>query len=350
MLDFIDGAPIGSGEGLAEAYMGQVWVEVPGTEVQRGPRKGEPRLEKVRKQIRRNAFYFADEGGMFTKLQERSGSTLSEVIRTVWYGGTFGNTNADSDRNRIIREGDYSMGMFIGFQPETAQPLLADSAAGTTQRFVYCSAIDPNIPATRPTRNTAQPQVFQPQPHMLQLTDEIADLVWQHHHGKATGALEVPRLDGHGMLTRLKLAALLALLDGRHIVSTSTLETVGDWQLAEAMWNTSCKVRDHYIAEAAQHTARERHTRNLQYADREEMAETRRQQVRDASTKVQRVAHLIGRYVHDPVKPSRTVGDLNRRLKSDSRACLAEALDYAISEGWVEVDGDNVASGPSKPA
>jgi hypothetical protein len=350
MLDFIDGAPLGSGEGLAEAYMGQVWREIPGTEVQRGPRKGEPRLEKVREQVRRNAFYFADEGEMFTKLQERSGSTLSQVIRSAWYGSTLGNTNADSDRNRIIREGDYSMGMFIGFQPETARPLLADSAAGTPQRFLCCSAIDPNIPPTRPTRNAVQPQIFQPRPQKVQLPDEIADLVWQHHHNKVTGVLEVPRLDGHGMLTRLKLAALLTLLDGRYVVSTSTLDTVGDWELAEIMWDTSCKVRDHYLADAEQQATRDRHTRNQHYADREEMAEARRQQVREASTKVQRVARLMGKYVHDQAKPAKTIGDVNRRLESVNRPQLTEALDYAVLEGWVEVDGTNVTPGPSKPA
>jgi hypothetical protein len=350
-LDFIDGAPLGTGEGLAEAYIGYVHREIEGTEVKSGPRKGQPRLERVREQVRRNAFYFADEGELLTKLLERNGSTIGVVIRTAWYGGTLGNTNADPDRNRIIPEGNYSMGMFIGFQPDTAQPLLADSAAGTTQRFVYCSATDPNIPATRPRRGEPPtPTPFVVQPKMMHLPDEIADLVWTHHHDKVTGAAEIPRLDGHGMLTRLKLAALLALLDSRHEVSTSTLVAVGDWELTEIMWQTSCKVRDHYLKQAELAEARDRHNRNLNYADREEMAEIRRQQVRDASTKVVRLARLIGKYVHDPVKPAQTTGDVHRRLRSTDRAHLDEALSYAASEGWVEVDGNQLTPGPSQPA
>jgi hypothetical protein len=350
MLDFLDGVPLGSGEGIAEAYMGWVWHDIPNTEVKSGQRKGLPQREKVREQVRRNAFYFADEGQMFTKLQERSGSTLSEVIRTAWYGGTLGNTNADSERTRIILEGEYSMGMFIGFQPETARPLLKDFATGTTQRFLYCSTIDPGIPESRPTRIPIQPTVFQPEPRNVQLPDEIADQVWRHHNEKRRGVIDVPRLDAHGMLTRLKLAALLALLDGRYVVTTSPSDGTGDWELAEVMWRTSCAVRDHYIAEAERQATRDRRDRNLSYADREGMAEARRQQVRDASTKVQRVAALVAKYAHAPVKPSGTIGDVSRRLRSDSRACLGEALLYAITEGWVEVDGDKVTPGPSRPA
>ena len=41
------------------------------------------------------------------------------------------------------------------------------------------------------------------------------------------------------MLTLLKLAALLALLDGRQTVSTSTPDEVGEWELAEIMSETS---------------------------------------------------------------------------------------------------------------
>jgi hypothetical protein len=349
-LDFLDGVPLGSGEGVAEAYMGWVLHDIPNTETKSGPRKGLPQREKVREQVRRNAFYFADEGQMFTKLQERSGSTLSEVIRTAWYGGTIGNTNADSERNRIIREGDYSMGMFIGFQPETAAPLLADIATGTTQRFLYCSTIDPGIPESPPMRIPIQPAVFQPQPQMVHLPDEIAEQVWRHHNEKRRGAIDVPRLDAHGMLTRLKLAALLALLDDRHLVTTSPSDGTGDWELAEIMWQTSCAVRDHYIAEAERRATRDRRDRNLSYADREEMAEVMRQKVRDASTKVQRVARLIARHVHDPVNAVKTVGAAKQKLKSDKRDYFPPALDYAIEEGWVEVNGDDLTPGASRPA
>jgi hypothetical protein len=178
----------------------------------------------------------------------------------------------------------------------------------------------------------------------MTLPAEIAEEVWRQHHALRTGAATVDRLDAHGHLTRLKLAALLALLEGRQAV------TVEDWRLAEIMWDTSCKVRDHYLRQAKTAAARDRRTQNLRYADREEMAERGRQRVRDASAKVARLAQLIAKYVHAKEKPSRTVRDAVNRLPSRDRDLGEQAVDYAASEGWVIVDGNDLTPGASQPA
>jgi hypothetical protein len=131
---FADGVPIGTGEGIVEAYMGM-----------------EPDEEgKVRRaQVRRNAFMFVDEGETFTKLCERTGSVLATTIRSGWVGQTIGQQNASNDRTRILRKGAYSLGMAIGFQPETALPLILDTATGTAQRFAWASAVDPAVPCAK---------------------------------------------------------------------------------------------------------------------------------------------------------------------------------------------------------
>jgi hypothetical protein len=343
--DFADGLPLGSGEGIAEAFMG--WEEQDTGEVYKtGDKKGEPKTKSVRCQTRHNAFLVADEGEAFSKMTERSGATLGPTVRTAWYGGTLGNQNADPNRNRNIPEGSYSLGMLIGFQPETVLSLLRDDATGTPARFVYCHTIDPTIPAEPVSywRPDIPPTPFAPAPSRMHLQQSIAREVWQHHHARQSGAVEVSRLDAHRNLTKLKLAALLALLEGRTDVNED------DWRLAGVMWDVSCKVRDHYLAYGATADAADRLARNMHHADREGLAEVRRQQVRNASTMVERVARLIARYVHDPVKPSRTVGDVNRRLESPLRQHLTEALDYAVLEGWIEVNGTNVSRGPSRPA
>jgi hypothetical protein len=337
-LDFGDGLPLGSGEGIAEAFMG--WVEV---ETGEFLKNGEPKKKKVRCQVRHNAFFVADEGEALTKTIERSGSTIGPTIRTAWYGGALGQQNAEADRRRLVPDGSYSMGMLIGFQPETVLPLLRDAAAGTPARFVYCSTIDPTRPLG-PLGQAVAPKQFAVRPAKMSLQPSVAEEVQRHHHAYGTGAITVPRLDAHAYLTRLKLAALLALLEGRYVVSED------DWRLAGIMWEVSCKVRDHYLAQGVAADARERHIRNAHYADREGMAEVARQRIRDASAKVVQVARLIGKYVHDPAKPARTVGDVNRRLESVNRPYLAEALDYAASEGWIERDDNQVAPGPSRPA
>jgi hypothetical protein len=134
---FRDGLPLGSGEGIAEAFMGEV------------PVKGEnSRTVKRREQVRHNVLLLVDEGEAFAKWLERSGSTHGyTTLRSAWGGETIGQANARTETNRVINRGTYSLGLIMGFQPSTAQALLADTAAGTPQRFLWCAATDPNVPA-----------------------------------------------------------------------------------------------------------------------------------------------------------------------------------------------------------
>jgi hypothetical protein len=277
-IDFRDGLPIGSGEGLVEAYMGWVPRDDPSGAVNS---KGEPKQVKVKIQVRRNAFFTADEGEAFTKMQERSGATIGPVIRTAWYGATIGQQNADQDRRRVLDEGSYAMGMLVGFQPETVLPLLNDEAAGTPQRFVFCTTVDPTIPKTRnPFTPPAEPEEFKPEAVVMPMAEPVRDEIWGLHHGRSTGAAQVPRLDAHDYMTKAKLAGLLALLDKRHSV------TENDWRLAGIMWETSCQVRDALLRHGQSIAARVKASRTRDYVEREGMAEGARQQVRDASAKV----------------------------------------------------------------
>jgi hypothetical protein len=111
------------------------------------------------------------------------------------------------------------MGMLVGFQPETVQPLLKDEAAGTPQRFVYCTTVDPTIPKTRSFMPRPVPEEFRAFPDLLPLDSTVKAEIWDHHVSRATGELDVPRMDAHANLTKAKLAGLLALLDGRHGVT-----------------------------------------------------------------------------------------------------------------------------------
>jgi hypothetical protein len=321
--------------GWEEQETGEVYQKGSGKE-------GQPKTKLVRCQVRHNAFIDVDEGEMFTKLSERSGSTLGATIRSAWYGATVGNQNADPNRRRILPAGTYSLGMFIGFQPDTVLPLLRDASAGTPQRFVYSSSIDPSIPLD--AWAALRPRQFITTSAKMYLAPPIAAEVKRDHHERTTGAVTLPRLNAHRNLTKIKLAALLALLDSRHVVNEE------DWELAGVMWDTSAKVRDHYLAEGQALENRERYVRDVHYGEREGMAEQARQTVRDASSKVVRVARLIAKYVHDPVKPSRTTGDAHRRLESVNRPHFSEALHLAEEESWIEVDGDQLRPGQSKPA
>jgi len=70
------------------------------------------------------------------------------------------------------------------------------------------------------------------------------------HLAKVRGEVVVEERDGQAPLMRCKMAALLALLDGRTAVNDE------DWRLAGLMWETSCAFRDAVIDAGRQEKAR----------------------------------------------------------------------------------------------
>ena len=130
---------LGSGEGIVEALFD--WVKEP-------DEKG--KMVNVKRQVRYNALISIDEGDALSALGGRSGSTLLSTLRTLWTGGLLGQTNASQDRRRIVPAGQYTYGVVMGLQLPKAGPLLADTDAGTPQRFCWVMATDPAIPETRP--------------------------------------------------------------------------------------------------------------------------------------------------------------------------------------------------------
>jgi hypothetical protein len=127
-LDFLDAVPVGSGEGIAEAFMGM---------------EGTP---KKKVQVRHNALFYVDEGAVLAKLAERSGSTLGETLRRGFGGEALGQSNATADRSRLVPYHSYSLGLIVGFQPDAALHLLSEASLGGPQRFLWARAEDPWIP------------------------------------------------------------------------------------------------------------------------------------------------------------------------------------------------------------
>ncbi|MGI5127455.1 hypothetical protein ACQEVB_11655 [Pseudonocardia sp. CA-107938] len=240
---FADGLPIGSGEGIAEAFMGTKEIEIGVS------RKGDPITKNVRAQVRHNAFVVIDEGETFSKMGERKGATVGATLRSAWSGATLGQANGTAETTRRIPARSYSLGLVVGFQPATALPLLADTATGMQQRFTWVSAVDPSIP-DEPVEHPGpiklpalpaprRPGGFgeEPTPPMTFPAEVIAELR-ADRLAKVRGTLVVPEADSQAPLMRCKIAALLALLDGRVDVD------LDDWNLSGTVWSTSCAVRD----------------------------------------------------------------------------------------------------------
>ncbi|MER6603889.1 toprim domain-containing protein [Streptomyces parvus] len=334
--DFRDGLPLGSGEGMAEVYMGNAEVET-GEIHQRGPNKGDPVVVKVRKQVRHNAFFYVDEGETIAKLADRNGSTLGETLRRAAIGETLGQANATEERTRYVEEGSYSMGLMVGFQPKTAMPLLADSATGTPQRFLWCWAEDNTIPY----EEIPKPDIIRQHPGQKRPTGPVditfpeeirKELRWQRV-AKARGELQVSEMDAHGPLMKVKVAALLALLDNREFVRQD------DWDLAEVVWQSSCAVRDALIEEAKQQETAER--ARLEEAQMQQALRTHSAKSEQDTTR-ERIARTIHRHV---VKDGpMSLGNVRRKIAARDRGAMQQAVDYAEARGWISLEDGTVSA------
>ncbi|MCM8552647.1 hypothetical protein [Streptomyces sp. STCH 565 A] len=332
--DFRDGLPIGSGEGIAETFMGTV-DEATGELHQKGPYKGDPVMAKVRKQVRHNAFFYVDEGQTMAKLSERTGSVLGETLRRAAIGEALGQTNASEERTRYIAPGSYSLGLLAGFQPSIATIVLADAHTGTPQRFFWGWADDPTIPDNPP----AWPGPIEPHPGRIRpdapvdidFPVSIKQMLWRERVARGRGELEVSELDGHANLMKVKLAALFALLDQR------TAVTEEDWTLAETVWTSSCKVRDSLMRRAQREAA----AAKKQAEDAKVQAELRSHVAKKgADLTLERVAQLVLR--HASQIGGVTYGALKKALASRDRPVAEKAVDLAVARGWVFEEGDRI--------
>lgn len=332
--DFRDGLPVGTGEGIAETFMGTV-DEATGELHKVGPYKGDPVMRKVRKQVRHNAFFYIDEGQTLQQLQMRTGATLAETLRRAAVGETLGQTNASEERTRYIPAGSYSMGLLIGLQPGVASVLLADTETGTPQRFWWAWSIDPTVPDEAPEwpGDLDVPIVrLKPNgPVDVTFPKRIRDELRRERVARVRGEIEVAELDGHAGLMKVKMAALLALLDGRRDVSEE------DWSLAEEMWACSCGVRDSLVLRAQREAEAERQRQEDAQVQRELRAHLAKS---DADRSLERVAGLVKK--HASQVGGITFGYLKRALASRDRPLLSKAIDLAETRDWVVVEGDRV--------
>lgn len=336
---FADDVPLGTGEGIAEAYMGVV------TQVDA---KGKP--TQVRAKVRSNAFIYGDEGEALVKLLERGGATIGETLRRAWNAETIGQRNGSAERTRIIPRGTYSLGVAIGFQPETIGPLLDDAAAGTPQRFLYASAIDPSVPEVAP-ESPGELAIAYPGTTSYPVTHDllagvsgaiylgidrgVCAEIRRIDRAKIVGQLQPAPLDGHEQLTRVKVSGLLAVLDGRAAI------TAEDWELSGVIWRTSCGVRD-ALVNRQRHEAieRERVATKKHVARHEAVAES------EDDRALHSACRSVGRRVHSHA-PTHPEGSCPRRCvtqaisgKHRQLVTVDQVIERVVGAGVVEQTGD----------
>jgi hypothetical protein len=352
LSDFADDRPLGTGEGIAECYMGSKTVakkDEHGVTVQ--DTKGAIRTEKVRAQVLHNALVHADEGEAMAKLLERSGATVAETLRRAWIGETLGQSNGSAETTRIVRDGTYSLGMIVGFQPETAQALLNDIAPGTPQRFLWCWAIDPGIPEEDVPDPGPTPAVWPadgmfagvvvPDVRPVTFDPEIVAELKPVVRGVSKGTLSLPPLDAHFPLMLVKLSTLLAYLDcGRRNV------TLEDWALAKIVWHTSRRVQDHLMAYGRELLGKAAAEKRSAYAAQEVQADLSVAEAREARD--ERATEQVALNVAQKVRAAgpMTRGALRRTLNNRYRNLFTDAVTTALEREWLTEDSGTLSPGP----
>ena len=336
--DVADQLPIGSGEGFAEVFFGM--VEETGDN---------GRSQKVRQQVRNNAYFFVDEGQVLAEIGSRKNATLLPTIRSAFSGATLGQTNASEERKRIIPGGSYTVGITVAMQTVLAGALLEDAEGGTPQRMLWLPAIDPTIPDTPPPWPGKLPWASPSSFELDRLRTEVAspfrslymtvaEPIKQEIRvadlARARGQSQVALLDAHEGLLRLKVAALLTILDGRLDVSED------DWRLSGAVKAMSDVTRtsvERAVRRRAEEQEAERSARLARRAADAESISAQRKVV-DCSRKVARKVWS---------EPDRWTFSGLRRWMSHWRDVFPEAVEVAVAEGWVVELSEN-GQGDSK--
>lgn len=345
---FKDGVGLGSGEGMAEVFMGM--VERDTGEINRyGPNKGEPKTKSVKAQVRHNAFMFLDEGETLNKMLERKGATVGQTIRTAWTGANLGAANAQEQTTRFVPDGSYAIGLLIGWQPKSAQSLIADAAGGTPQRFIWLSGLDPDIPDEPEMR----PELLRlplcdgqghPVTGMIQFPPEILRALRLRVVEKMRTGDGGEELHSHEPLMRCKLAALLCVLDGRLLVSAD------DWRLGGMVWAVSCAVRDRLVAFGVQQRLAAQRAEEERHAMLAAAGETARIEV------TEQVLGYAKQIAHQAKEAADAFGEIRRgetrrKIKYELRKTWDAGLAFAVARQWVTVseDGVNIAQGDLMP-
>jgi hypothetical protein len=322
VLGYADLPPIysvGSGEGTLKAYVRTERVK---------DEDGRAAVEIVQHNDR--ARMRVDEIDTLAALTNRSGATILPELRKAWAGESLGFLNSSDERRLSVAQHGYRLTLIAGIQPGRSRVLLDDADGGTPQRFVWLPSTDRRVtddelaepPALRWT-----PLRYGDHGRDLRIPEVARRQIRAARAASARG--ESGALDGHALLTRLKVAAALATLARRLEV------TEDDWRLGGLVMAISDKTRQTCI-DALSSTAAEASKRR---GHAEAVTELAKVEVLDTA-KVQRAAAGVEKHL---VKVgSSTIGAVRRTLRVELRELLDEAVEALVLTGRIEVDGDRL--------
>ncbi|ADT97885.1 hypothetical protein [Mycolicibacterium gilvum] len=299
----------GQGKGVADGagndaitFVDEDGVEIETARPNVGTGEGLARLFKGRKEIGdpppTRAEMTVPEVGTLAAIAGRQGATLVSEILKAFMGEPLGFNNNSKDTTTAIAAHSYRLSLGVGVQPENADFFLSREKDGLPQRFLWFPVVDPDAPEARPAPVDPITVTIPRFPvevvgdgdntfvrHVrADVPGEIADEIDAFRYRVLVGDGAVDPLDGHLMLTRLKAAFALAVLNGQRNVSAD------DWKLAGELIDVSKRVRAELAEVLAEKHRRENKAKAMDAADREAIIAARL-----SEDKQKRVAQAITR-------------------------------------------------------
>jgi hypothetical protein len=290
--------PLGSGEGIARTFR-------PG-----GTKDDDPNVLSA-------AIFSAPEVDTIAALASRAGATLSAELRKVYSGEQLGFANAGKETRNVVEAGSYRACLIVGVQPLRSHALLGNADGGLPQRFIWLPTSDPDAPDDPPddpgTAKIGRPAWLRITGRQMDL--RVPDVAWNAIRTHRLAVLRedpsVDPLDGHALLTRLKVAAALMALEGRTIVDED------DWRLAGHVMAVSAATRERCQRALAEQSRIANTARALATAERDEIVSDRKSQ-RARATVLRKI----------DARGQLTKNQLRMAMKADIR----DYLDTAISD------------------
>jgi hypothetical protein len=280
-------------------------------------------------------------------LKARQASTLFPELRKAWIGEPLGFAYVNAEKRLIIPRHSYRLCLITGVQPANASPILDDHAAGTPQRFLWLLAEDPDAPDERPAEPEQWPdplwtpsRAIDPALVSPEDPDDPAQVVTRVMKVCDTAKAEIDgarldqlrgntpeALDGHALLAQLKIAAALALLDGRTAEITDK-----DWRLAGVVRAVSDHTRQQVI-DTLRRKARANETARAFEEGRRDVIKG--QVVRD--DEIQRACQAITRKLRR--EGAWVAGKIARdAIAKNLRHQFMEAVDKLVETGQIEIE------------
>lgn len=233
-------ASVGSGEAIASLFVSREKVENP----------VDGKSEWIMQQHTVASWIHWDEVDTLTGQKGRQGSTLDAELRKLYSGEGLGNV---TKTNCLYCDPHiYRAVASMSIQPGRAGGLYSDEFGGLIQRLLHFGAGDPHAPETRGPQVPAFDPVVLPDfkgsgmltpsgamPKYIRIAQAVADEIDRDRQSALIGASDDDPLDRHLGLTRLKIAALAAVLHGEGLTVSE-----GWWEWAGLVIEHSRRVRD----------------------------------------------------------------------------------------------------------